>query len=136
MRPGNLTTFTTTNATQLYTNGALVSALAGLGVGWLDDGHLFVNNYQLVSHDMLVQSSGQSIFSATGVPLSTATLPELHEVQTLTADSIYSAQWNSIFSVSTSATTWTSADPSRRVGGVAGSNVVFVSGTQVLALPH
>jgi hypothetical protein len=127
----------TVGATQLYTNGALVSALAGVGVGWLDNGHLLVNDYQLVGHGMLVQSNGQSIFSPTGAPLGTATLPELHEVQILTPDSIYSAPSNSIFSVSTSATTWMSPDPSSGfVGGVAGSNVVFVSGTQVLALPH
>jgi len=59
-------------------------------------------------------------------------LPELRSLQPIDSDSIYSPELNSIFSVSTAAVLWSSPYPSRNDGAVAGSYVVFASGSRVL----
>jgi hypothetical protein len=51
-------------------------------------------------------------------------------------DAIYDPHSNQILSVSTGKTAWASGDPFFHYGAIAGSNVIFVSGTNVLIQPH
>jgi len=121
----------TNTVTNIYKNGQLVTAVSGWAVGWIDDGRLLVNNYG-VQYPSPSQYLGCTIYDPTGVKLATPSLPELRQFQTVTSDLIYSAQVNTIYSLSSGASTWTSSSPSLGVGAVAGSYVVFASGSRVL----
>jgi len=119
------------SGTNIYRNGMLATAVPGWAVGWIDDGRLLVNNY--AAGPVFAVFSGCTIYDPTGIKLATPALPELQELQAVTSDSVYSARKNAIFSLTTGASTWTSADPSVGVGAVSGSFVVFESGSRVLA---
>jgi len=126
---------TSTTGTNLLLNGTLVTAFSGLTVGWLDNSRLLVNNYA-TNVKFGPYYSGCAIFGPNGALTGGAcALPlELQTFQPVTSDGIYATQFNEIFSVSTGAVTWASGNPEvGNVGAVAGSNVIFVSGTDVLA---
>jgi len=118
------------SGTNIYRNGILTTAVPGWAVGWIDDDRLLVNNYAAGSAPVF---SGCTIYDPTGIKLAAPALPELQEFQAVTSDWVYSARENAIFSLTTGASTWTSADPSVGVGAVSGSFVVFESGSRVLA---
>lgn len=63
-------------------------------------------------------------------------LPELWEMQPLTANTIYSPRFNTIYDLTTGASRWTSAATTRHEGAVAGGTVVFASGATVRAEPR
>jgi hypothetical protein len=129
------------DSTRLYNNGALVTALTGVAVGWVDDGHLLVNNYADNSGQVTFQ--GVSIYGPMGTVLSTPGLPEMLQPQPVTASSVYTPTANAIVSVTDGHVIWLSPDTVNYIGGavlspgaVAGNNVVFASGAQVIALSH
>ena len=123
--------------TNIFKNGNLVAAVPGWAVGWIDNDRLLVNSYTSdPRHVSIVYYAGCSIYDASGAKLASPALPELQEIQTVTADQVYSPKLNQILSLTTGAPTWTSANPSTGVGAVAGSRVVFVSGARVLAEPY
>lgn len=125
------------NAANIVKNGTLVTAVNGWPLGWVDNGHLIVNLYNPnPPHDGTSPYMGASILDPTGKTLGNSAIPELFEIQPLTADAIYSPGYNTILSLSTGAVTWSSGDTARGEGAVAGGYVVFASGTRVLALPH
>lgn len=125
----------TASATNLYNRGTLVTAVPGWAVGWLDDSRILVNSYTL-THTSPVTYSGSTIYSSSGSKLGAPPLPELQSLQIVSADSVYDPGSNAIYSTTTGMATWTSASPSTGVGAVAGSNVVFASGSQVLVQPY
>ncbi len=116
--------------TNIYLNGALVTAVPGWAAGWLDNSHLLVQNSG--SADFYTSSA---IVDPSGVTTSTPA-PHLFAdpFQVVGPDSIYVPAQNSIFSVSTGASIWTGV-PSAVVGAVAGSYVVFTSGNLVVSEP-
>jgi hypothetical protein len=57
-------------------------------------------------------------------------------VQVLGADSLYDSGSNRIYAISTGAVTWSTATEFDGLGAVAGSNMVFVSNTQVVVQPY
>jgi hypothetical protein len=117
------------SATNIYKNGVLVAAVPGWAVGWIDNSQLLVNSY--TSGRQLVYA-GSTIYDPTGAKVATPPLPELREFQVATSDWIYSAQQNTIYSLTTGAAVWTSPNPSAGIGAVSGSNIVFESGSRVL----
>ncbi len=128
-------------ATNLYNNGTLVTALNAVAVGWLDDGHLLVNNYADNAGQVTFQ--GVSIVGPTGTVLSTPALPEMLEPQPVTASSVYNPTTNEILSVTDGHVIWLSPDAVNQIRGpvpspaaVAGNYVVFASGHEVVALTH
>ncbi|MCU1261803.1 MAG: putative Ig [Bryobacterales bacterium] len=140
-RPQDGPFFGNENLTGLYNNGALVTALTGVAVGWVDDGHLLVNNYADNSGQVTFQ--GVSIIGPTGTVLSTPGLPEMLQPQPVTATSVYTPTANAIVSVTDGHVIWFSPDTVNYIGGavlspgaVAGNDVVFASGAQVIALSH
>jgi hypothetical protein len=125
------------NTANILNNGTLVTAVNGWPLGWLDNGHLIVNLYNPnPPHDGTSPYLGASILDAMGNALASSPIPELHEIQPLTAQTIYSPEFNTILSLSTGAVTWSSGYTPRGKGAVAGGYVIFASGTRVLALPH
>jgi Putative Ig domain len=127
----------TQDASQIYTNGTLVTAFKGLAVGWADDGHLVVNSYSVNSPvNPSVTFDGASYYDATGKQLGATPLPQLFRVQPIGSNSFYAPQQNTIYGVAAANPIWTAPYPVLGTGAVAGGNVVFVTGAQVLALPH
>jgi hypothetical protein len=132
--------------TAIYTNGVLTTAVSGAAVGWLDNTRLLVENFEL--EDMIPEPfyAGTSIFSPSGTNLGSAPIPQILCFQVVSGDSIYSPQTHTIFSVTTGATTWMSADQSCSgvsagacsviPGAVSGTQVIFAVGNLVLAQPY
>jgi hypothetical protein len=121
------------SATNVFKNGVLVTAAPGWAVGWIDNNRILTNNYAATRGGGYINAT---IYDATGTKLATVAVPELKSLQPVDSDSIYSPELNSIFSLTTGAALWTSPNPSTGVGAVAGSYVVFASGSQVLAESH
>jgi hypothetical protein len=128
--------------TDLLHNGTLVTHFAGLPAGWLDDGRLLVNTYVDTSFPLIHPTyAGCRIYGPDGSATGAACpLPfEVSGFQSVTDDTIYVPSANSILTVSTGAVGWMSADPFARaatpsaLGAVAGSHIIFVSGTDLLA---
>ena len=120
-------------ATNLYENGALVGAVAGWAVGWIDDNRLLVNVY---NNDIPYTYLNASIVSATGQALPTPALSEIHVLQRVTPDAIYSPDRNSVLSVTTGAVLWSSPNSSKGIGAVAAGRAIFASGPHVRAEPY
>jgi WD40 repeat protein len=132
-----------TTTTSLYLNGTLTTSLTGWALGWLDNGRLLVNIYETKYGHYV----GAAIYSPTGTLLQSPTIPELLTFQVVTPqlaqpDLMYAPRPNTIISLSSGATQWTSGSPTDsdllrlHSGAVAGSNIVFVSGDQLLSEPY
>jgi hypothetical protein len=125
------------NSTAVYNIGVAGAVnLSGVAAGWLDDGHLLLNNFKAAGAGPLGMFTGGTIYGPTGTLLGISPLPYLQDFQSLTPDTLYSSKLNSILSATTGGVTWMSGVSSRGIGAVAGANVVFASGAQVLALPR
>jgi hypothetical protein len=124
----------TTSATNIYDNGTLVTAVTGWVVGWLNDSDILVNDYTPIING--ITFSGSVIYDSAGTKIAAPPLPELQSLQIVSTDSVYDPGSNAIYSTTTGLATWTSANPSTGVGAVAGSNVVFASGSNVVAQPY
>jgi hypothetical protein len=122
--------------TYIYKNGVLIASVPGWIVGWLDNTSFLVDNYQV---DVLTNQTvyvGNIIYSSQGSVLSKPALPESSDYQVISATAVYSPAQNTIYSVTTSAPIWISGNSSSGVGAASTSQVVFTSGTLVLAQPH
>jgi hypothetical protein len=123
--------------TNILQNGNLVTAVTGWPVGWIDDGHLLVDDYKADSTGLSGYESC-AVYSPTGQITGPCALPSVTAFQTVTSDSIYAVNLAEILSVGTGSVSWMSGDPASlsaggSVGAVAGNRVVFLSGTKVLA---
>jgi hypothetical protein len=125
-----------TSTTNIYKNGVLVTAVSGFAIGWIDNNQLLINNYVYAPHTVTPTYSGASIYDATGALLSTPTLPELFAIQPVTSTSIYSPTLNTIFSLPSGSTLYNSGTPLTGPAAVAGSNVVFASGSRIVIDTH
>jgi hypothetical protein len=128
-------------AVNIYKNGGLVTAVSSWSPGWIDNNSLLVNAYQPLSNEDGYMYLGSSIYDSTGKLLASPPLPELRSMQPVNAQSVYSAPYNSIFSLSTGSALWTSANTNSTqqpygTGAVTSSYVVFPSGTKILAEPQ
>lgn len=124
-------------STNIYQNYTLVASVPGLAVGWIDNSHLLVNNYELSNESVTGGLyTGCTVYSPTGAVLSTPALPELTSIQTITPSTVYAANQNAIYSLTTGAPTWTGGVQPRHVGAIAGNYVVFMSGAQVVAASY
>jgi hypothetical protein len=125
---------TSVAGTNIFKNGNFVTTVPGWAVGWIDNSRLLVNTMGTwgLGHPAIL---GCSIYDSSGVKLTSPPL-NLGYFQTVTLDSVYSPSSNEIFSLTTGASTWSSAYQSTGVGAVAGSHVVFASGARVLSEPY
>ncbi|HTL97705.1 MAG TPA: hypothetical protein VL181_02770, partial [Holophagaceae bacterium] len=121
--------------TDIYHNGVLVTAVPGWAAGWIDNGQLLVNSYA-VEDASFVQYTSCAIYGTGGALLAAPPLPELRAFQPLGLNEVYAPALNAIFDTVSGASIWTSVHPSKGVGAVSGTNVIFASGSQVLVEPH
>ena len=129
--------------TNLWTSSASpINGMTGYPIGWIDDGHLLVTKYTYPFPGAPEPTySGCNVYSAAGQSTGPCALPDvatnLYLFQTVASDSIYAINLASILSVDTGNVTWMSGDPTvgpdLTVGAVAGSHVILLSGTSVLA---
>jgi hypothetical protein len=119
------------SATIIYKNGTLLTAVPGFAIGWIDNNRILVNSYTSPANSSPPYTySGCAIYDTTGAKIATPALPELHTIQTVTSDSVYSPELNSIFSLTTGQATWISPY-NNKVGAVSGPYVVFEAASQV-----
>jgi hypothetical protein len=126
---------TTGAATNIYKNGLLATAVNGVAVGWIDNNQLLVNNYASIHPNPNVYTNA-SIYSASGTLSSSPTLSELLTIQPVTSSSIYSPTLNTIFSLPSGNTLYSSGTPVTGPAAVAGSYVVFASGSRIVVDTH
>jgi hypothetical protein len=131
----SLTVTSPTPTTSLYKNGTLVTAVPGLAVGWLDNGRVLATTY---SNTVVPQYTVSAIYDSLGNVLSTAPLPQMQAIDVATSNSVYSPALNEILSLTTGAATWASAQSPTLTGtgAITGSQVIFASGSAVLAQPY
>jgi hypothetical protein len=123
-------------ATNIFKNGSLVAAVSGYGEGWIDNGRLLVGNYVQNGKEPTI-FTGSTIYDATGTTLASIppTLPPISNPIFPTSDSVYDADTNAIYSLTTGLPTWQGPIPlnaNPKLGAVAGSAVVYESGHQVI----
>jgi hypothetical protein len=133
----------------VYRNGTLLNnARSDTAIGWVDNNRLIVNSYDTNREPVF---TGAAIYDPTGALISNLNIPMLNSIQVVTPlqaapDLIYSAELNTIYSLSSSLATWSSASPSlnqpfsfgerSNTAAVAGQEVIFESNNFVLAEPH
>jgi hypothetical protein len=124
----------------IYLNGQLSAVVGNSPVGWIDNGRLLVDNFAPTPGGTpLYQYSGSTIYGPTGTVLASPALPALSSIQTVTADTVYSPEYDAIYSLTTGAATWNGTPPpttNSPVGAIAGAYAVVVFGTQVVAEPY
>ena len=125
-----------TSATDIYKNGTLVAAVAGWAPGWIDNGHLLVNNCVSCGSGASCYT-GATIYDSAGTKLSAVVPPELRSLQAVTATSVYEPCLNELVSTANGTVLWSSGDNLLGcTAAIAGSQVVFVSGSLVLTQPY
>jgi hypothetical protein len=132
--------------TNIWANGTLTGAVSGAAVGWVDNSRLLANTY-VANHNLDNVYTGAGLYDPTGKLLVSTPVPELQSIQPLTGDTVYSSDRNIILSLTQGQTFWASANTATRLntttslnttfgaGAAAGSEVFFVSGTQLVAQP-
>jgi hypothetical protein len=123
--------------TSIYKNGTLVTTVPGWSIAWLDNSRLMTNQYQYPPADYVIYA-GNVVYAPQGTILAKPNIPESHDVQAITSDLVYSFDLNEIVSLTSGSTVWASGDPhdSARTATVSGSQIVFASGSAILAQPH
>jgi hypothetical protein len=133
----------------VFKNGTLLNnARSDTAIGWVDNNRLIVNSYDVNREPIF---TGAAVYDPTGALISNLKIPMLNSIQVVTPlqaapDLIYSAELNSIYSLSSSSATWSSASPSlnqpfnlgelSKTAAVAAQEVVFESNYLVLTEPH
>lgn len=120
------------SVTNLYQDGALVSAVAGRAVGWIDEDRVLVNVYAATGFYGTTTFVGAEVHDATGALLTTLALPELTGFQTVSAKAVFSPSQNAILSLETGATVWAGHQTSR-LGAVAAGRVVHPVGPYLVS---
>jgi hypothetical protein len=131
-------TATPASSTDLLQNGTFIATFTGVPAGWLDNTRLVVNNYKLQPGTSVSVYSGCTIYDTTAHPTNDACgLPAfVSQFQAVANDAVYVPLYNQIFSVSTGVPNWSSGDATGMGGAVAGSRIIFVSGSNLLAQPY
>lgn len=140
--------------TNILQNGSVLTAVTGLPIGWIDDGHLLVNTFTLGTGPGGGEPlyAGCNVYSPSGQNTGPCALPLIPGFQAVTSDSIYAPVLGEVLSISTGSVSWTSGDSVagsrppllpgsiasytggvRVPGAVAGTRIIFVSGAKVLA---
>ena len=126
--------------TDIYKNGSLSTTVAASGTNWLDNTRFLADTF-VENVGLEATYTGTVIYNSSGGAQSMPSLPQIDSLDVVTSDTIYVPASNSINSVTSATVTWTSANPNRPVsninaGASGGSEVVFSSGSLVLAEPY
>jgi hypothetical protein len=130
---------------ELYVNDTLTGAVAGFGVGWVDDSRLLVVRYRNSGQGNFDIFDSIVIANPQGVVVATPPLPNpISRFQRLAANTIYSPELNEILDLTTGATLSSPNSPAPFFqpysiddqGAVVPSFVVFTSKATVRAEPR
>lgn len=102
-----------TAATQVFKNGMLFDAVAGLAAGWIDDDRLIIGGTSI--HSVSTSTTVATI----AVPCSTKGF------RAIDATHIYCPSTNAIYDLTTSAAVWTGSAPAFPIGTIAGAYAVY-----------
>lgn len=86
-----------TQTTNIFKNGALVGAVNGLAVGWIDNNNLLAQTFSLDQNGNF-QLSGSIVYNASGATVTTfsaQSLPPLQNPQFLPSNEVYNPSTNS-----------------------------------------
>jgi Putative Ig domain len=140
-------------STNIYKNGTLVTAVAGWAAGWLDNNRLMADIFAYPTDAAGPVFTGAALYDASGNVLNSFPgFPGAAAVYPATSAAVYVPSVNAIYSATTGALTWRSANPAAGalsvnigvptsvnlltgVGAVSGSEIVFTSGNLVLVQP-
>jgi hypothetical protein len=125
-------------STNIYLNDVLATTVPGWAVGWLPANSILVNLYT-PDPEMPFQFdyAGSASYTAVGLKQHAPSLDlgESGTIQVTGADSVFNPGTNAIYSLATGMLEW-EATGARFGGAVAGTSIVFASGTQVVAQPY
>jgi hypothetical protein len=132
------------SAVTIYKNGQQVAAVAGMGIGWIDNGRLLVNNYGYQGISDVPSYINCTIYSPTGTAVASPPLPQLLAIQPVTSDTVFAPAQSAIYSLTTGKATWTNpytpdsgnSSGGRWIGAVAGPYVVFELEGRVVAVNY
>jgi hypothetical protein len=112
----------------------IATAVNGVSIGWIDNNQLLVNNYTSFQDEAVY--SNASIYNAAGTLSSSPTLPELRSIQPVDSNSLYSPTLNTVFALPSGTAIYSSATPVTGPAAIAGSYVVFTSGSRIVVDTH
>lgn len=129
-------------SSNIYKNGSLLTAVPAVGVAWLDNATLYANTFTRSSTQTLY--TGTVLYDGSGNVLNKLSLPQIDALAVVTPTKVYAPALNAIYSVTSGAEIWASANAPRQIcangcsgfGVVAGPNIVFTSGHFVLSEPY
>jgi hypothetical protein len=131
--------------TSIIQNGTLAATVPGYALAWLDNQRILVSEYTNTSSppgeppgNTTVTYVGSSIYSATGSLLASPPLPEMDlfpDMQPIGSDEIYDPKQNTVYSLTTGQPVWTGSSALSGRGAVAGSSVVYASGSSIMIQP-
>ncbi|HUN74975.1 MAG TPA: Ig domain-containing protein [Steroidobacteraceae bacterium] len=122
----------------IYQGSNVQTVLAGWLSTWIDTTTLLTSTYTYFDGGAYSYEDS-TLDSSSGALIRTLTFPEVGNAQPISSSSVYSSLANAIFSLTNSATLWTSdtsLGSAPRTGAVAGSNVIFPASRYVLAEPY
>jgi hypothetical protein len=124
----------TTSSTQIFAGGQLTTAVAGQVIGWVDSTHFLAQPYidTTPGRGLPSYTGTSNIFDKTGTLTSTVVIPQLSKLLPISSSSIYAPDLNNIFSLTIGSTLYTSPLISTGKGAIAGSEVVFATGSKVV----
>jgi hypothetical protein len=120
--------------TNIYTSGTLSGAVPGVAAGWFDNARLVVNRYQNDKYGIPVFDH-VDVINTTGAVQSSPAIGPASSIQVATANSFYVPDSNKVVDATNGTLLFSSPSESRGTGAVAGSNVVFASGSAVRIEP-
>lgn len=133
----------------IYQNGTLVTAVPGYAAGWIDNGHIFVQNWKYTDKGAVF--TGIGVYSPDGKELISYpadAIPAINNPQFLPGNLVFDLGFDqagryggtgSIYSLTDGSLVWQAPSAARTSNGVAavsGSDVVFQVGHQVLLYPY
>jgi hypothetical protein len=133
----------------IYQNGTLVGAAPGYAAGWIDDGHIFVQNWTYSGKGPIFTNIG--IYSPSGTELTSYpanTIPAINNPQFLPGNLVFglgpppnsAISIPSVYSLTDGSLVWqappVASNLSDGASAVSGSNVVVQVGHQVLLYPY
>ncbi|MGA9427830.1 MAG: Ig domain-containing protein, partial [Terracidiphilus sp.] len=139
----------TPSTANLWTNGALVTAIVAQPEGWIDNSHLLAANYTAtnINSSIFVAYAGSTIYDPAGDVVATVpgtSFPAMPNPDFTSNGLVYDWVSNAVYSLATGAPVWNG--PANKIvntetapiplGALTGSNVVYVYGHQVFIAPY
>ena len=121
-------------ATSIQAGSNLVGAAPGVALGWIDNSRLLLYR-TAYGHMGGTDFLGTDIVNLAGQVQSSFRNADVWYFQPLAGNRIYVPYSNKVISLADGSVAWSSPSPSSSMGAVVGSNVVFLSGAEIIVEP-